>query len=133
MSGSIILGCLVGVALILLALYYSLRDSSGDSHYALKVILLGFLLGIILLIGKVAIDNNTNCSWLVNNSTTVGSTSSYNYVYTCEANDSTVANTLYNMSLWVMRLVSAYLILVFAFDVISYFGGKRKKKIEGDE
>lgn len=134
MSQAVILGCLLGVAGILLVMFYLMRDSSGSAKYALQVILLSFLLGIVVLIGKLAVDNSTPCAWLVANSTVVNSTqTSYDYSYTCGVSNSSVSSTFYSITLWVMRLTAAYLILVFAFELIEYFGSEKKKKIEGEE
>jgi hypothetical protein len=132
MSEAILLTALGVVALILLSMFIALRDSQASGVYALQIVLIGFLLGIIVLIGKVGVESYDHCSWVVNNSTTVGNTTSYGYDRVCEINTNNTATSFYKVTLWIMRLVSAYLILVFAFETIQYFGGEKKKKIEGD-
>jgi len=124
MSGSILIGGLLGVAVILIYILFKLNDKeeNGFGDYAMFIIVLGFLLGILILLGKTAVDYEDNCGWLVNNSTTNGSTTSYSYAYTCSENTNTTANTFYELTLWIMRLTIAYVVIAGAFQIISYFG-----------
>lgn len=128
MAGSILVASLIGVALILvyLAIKLTERDSSGLGDYAILIILIGFLLGILLLLSKSAVDYEDNCGWLVTNSTTSGSSTNYSYDYVCEENPNTTANTFYNLTLWVVRLVIAYVIIGFFFQLFEYFGWWKK-------
>jgi hypothetical protein len=122
MAGAILVASLGISAAILLFLYYKVTDRSDGKHYAMQVILLSFLLGIILLLGKVAIDYEDNCAWNVANSTRVNGVDIYNYTYTCSENTNNTARTFYNITLWITRLVAIYLLMTFAFELIAYFG-----------
>jgi hypothetical protein len=81
---------------------------------------------VVVLLGKVGVDYEDNCSWLVNNSTTSGATTSYNYVYDCSENTNSTASTFYGVTVWIARLTAAYLLLTFAFELITYFGMIKK-------
>lgn len=133
MSEAILLAGLTIVAAIILVIFITLRNSEAVGLYALQIILIGFLLGIIVMIGKVSIEGYDHCSWLVVNSTTSGSTTEYSYDYLCDVNTNSTAGTFYEITLWIMRLTTAYLILAFAFEAIEYFGGKKKEKLEGGD
>jgi len=128
MAGSILVASLIGVAIILvyLAIKLTERDSEGIGDYAILIVLIGFLLGILLLLSKTAVDYEDNCGWLVNNSTTSGSTTSYQHIYQCSENTNTTANSFYNLTLWVIRLVVAYIIIGFFFQLFNYFGWWKK-------
>lgn len=128
MSGTVLVASLIGVALILvyLAIKLTERDSSGIGDYAILILLIGFLLGILLLLSKTAVDYEDNCGWLVNNSTVTGNTTSYNYAYTCSENTNNTATTFYNLTLWIVRLVTAYVIIGFFFQLFNYFGWWKK-------
>ena len=131
MSEAILLSGLAIVGAMLLILFLALRDTDLGGVYALQIVLIAFLLGIIVMIGKVGVESYDHCSWLVANSSSSGNTTSYGYTWTCEANTNSTATTFYESTLWVMRLVSAYLVIAFAFETIAYFGGKKKDKLQG--
>ena len=128
MAGSILVASLIGVALILvyLAIKLTEKEDSGLGDYAILIILIGFLLSILLLLSKTAVDYKDNCNWLVNSSTTNGSTTNYNYNYTCSTNTENTATTFYKLTLWVVRLVMAYVIIGFFFQLFQYFGWWKK-------
>lgn len=129
------------VAVILLILFIIIRQldlgNGTTTQYmimnALQLILIGFVLGIVVMVGKVGVESYDNCSWLVLNSTTSGNMTSYGYDYQCETNTNGTASLFYQMTLWMMRLITLFMILAFAFDTIQYFGEQKKRKIEGEE
>lgn len=131
MSGTILVAALGICSALLLFLFFKLGDEqkeeSGWTKYPLQIIILGFLLGMIVLLGKATLDYNDNCAWLVNNSTSLSnSTTSYQYSYSCSTNTNTTASAFYQLTLWIMRLVTAYLVLAFAFELILYLGWWKK-------
>lgn len=130
---AVLFGSMTVVCLILFIIFYLLKDTAGIGRYAMQVVLLGFIIAIVVLFGKLGIDDSQNCEWIVNNSTVVGNTTNYNYDWYCEAGTSTVGSTFYNLTLWIMRLTIAYIILAFAFEAIEAWTGKKKKKIDGEE
>ena len=133
MGGSILVASLAVVAGILLWLFNSLRDGEGKSNYALQIIILSFILGAVLLLGKTAYEYKDNCAWLVNESTTSGSTTSYSYMYSCSTNSSTTPGLFYEITVWVMRLIALYVFLAFIWELIQYLSGEKKRKQEGLE
>lgn len=124
MSGTVLVSCLLGVAFIVIYLAVKLmeREEIGIGDYAALILLVGFLLGILLLLGKTAVDYKDNCNWLVANSTVSGSTTSYQYNYTCNTNTQKTASTFYNLTLWIIRLVTAYLVIGFLFTFFQRLG-----------
>lgn len=131
MGAAILLASLLGVAAILLVLFWLLRSENEQANTALQIVLLGFLLGIVVMIGKVAVVNNVQCDWVVNSTIVSGNTTSYDYDYMCSTTSDETGSLLYQISLWVMRLTIGFVILKFAFDFFNYFAGLKKKKAEG--
>lgn len=127
MAGSILVASLAVVAGILLFLYWKLSSEADSSaRYPLQVIVFAFLLGIIVLLGKVGYDYKDNCAWLVNSSTVVGSTTNYAYTYNCSTNTNNTANVFYDVTLWIARIITIYVFLTFAFEVINFFAWRKK-------
>lgn len=126
MSGGVLVASLGITAAILLFLFLKLGEEqetrSGWTRYPLQILVLGFLLGTLVLLGKTAYDYKDNCAWLVSNSTVSGGFTSYGYGYNCSENTQNTASTYYQITVWVMRLVIAYLVLVFVFEFILYLG-----------
>ena len=126
MSGTILVASLGILAAILCFLFWKLSDETGDKRFPLQVIIFGFLLGVIILLGKAAVDYQDNCSWLVNNSTTVGDLTTYGYSYQCSANPNTTAITFYSATVWIARITTIYLFFAFAFELFEWFAWKKK-------
>jgi len=127
MSGTILLGGLGIVAAILCFLFWKLsQEIDGGSRYPLQVVVFFFLLGIILLIGKVSVDYKDNCEWLLNNTVIVGNTTNYNHTYQCNTNTNGSQSIFYTITLWIFRITSAYLFFTFAFEAINYFAWRKK-------
>lgn len=121
MGGAILVTSLLGVAAILLIIYQVL-DRKSENQYAFKVILFAFILGIILLLGKTSVDYSNHCELLLANATVAGSITTYDYGYFCIENTNTTALTFYEITLWIARILIAYLVFAFAFEAIQYFG-----------
>lgn len=127
MAGSILVASLGLIAAILLFLFWKLSEETGNNYkYPLQIMMFGFLLGVIVLLGKVAVDYEDNCSWLVNNSTTSGATTSYQYTYACSENPNNTARTFYSVTVWIARIVTIYLFFAFVLEVMNYFAWKKK-------
>ena len=127
MSGTVLIAALFAAELVLIALFFKLSGEEGNKHFLLKVLFLGFIVGILILIGKVGVDYNDNCAWLVQNSTVSGSTTSYGYDYTCSVNTNNTAQIFYQVLLWFARFIGIYLffyIVIAAYKAISGVLGK---------
>lgn len=103
-------------------LFFKLNSTEDNKHFLLQLLLLGFVLVIVVLIGKAALDYKDDCSWVVANSTTSGGYDIYNYNYQCHTNDKTTADTFYKITLWIMRIVAIYIFLYFVYEVLVSFG-----------
>ena len=122
MSGAILINSLAIVGALLLILFFKLNEAEDKKHFLLQLLLLGFVLGIIVLAGKTALDYKDDCSWLVNNDTVTGDTTSYNYTYQCHTNENNTASIFYNITVWVMRIVAIYILLYFVYEILVFFG-----------
>lgn len=118
MSASILLGAIALVAFLLVYLMVKL----DEGLYPVKILLLFFFFGSLLLMGKVTLDNNDYCSWNVANSTVSGSTTTYEYERECATNEHTTAFTFYNGLTWFVRIISILLFVFFIYKVLEYFG-----------
>ena len=117
------------VGLILVFLFFKLgsNEQGEEKHYFLQLLLLFFILGVVVLLGKVGLDYKNPCAWLVANDTTLGNTTSYQYTYQCGTETNTTANTFYNLTVWIMRIVATYTCLYFLWELLVFFGIIGKK------
>jgi len=105
-----------------------------DKHFLLRLLLLGCLFGVFILVGKVGLDSMTQCTVEVSNSTVDGGVTSFEYEQFCFETPETTGLTFYKLTLWIVRLISAY-ILVYLFyeiflwlrDLIKGIRGRSKK------
>lgn len=122
MGGAILINSLAVVGVLLVILFFKLNDSEDKKHFLLQLLLLGFILGIAVLVGKTALDYKDDCSWLVMNDTISGDYTVYNYDYQCHENTNTTAETFYKVTTWIMRIVAIYIFLYFVYELLVYFG-----------
>ena len=93
------------------------RDGEGQSkHPIIQILILAFIASLMLIAGKVALDDKDNCAWNVVNATVSGDTSTYGYEYQCSTNPNESAGIFYKMITWFAYFLSAYL---FVFIVMS--------------
>lgn len=126
MSSAVLIGGLGVVALILMLLFFKLSDDPDKKHFFLQVLFLGFIVMVIVLIGKASYDEKDHCSWLVANSTTSGSTTSYSYDYTCETNTQTTASLFYRLTTWIMYITIVYIGLYYAYETFMFVAFRKK-------
>ena len=118
---------LIGLGITTFALMYMFfklgqNTSKDNNHFPLQLLFLFLILSCFTLIGKVSLDDKDFCSWNVVNSTTIGSTTEYSYLYQCSPNPNTTADTFYRVSVWIFRLVGFYVFLYVLYWVLRYFG-----------
>lgn len=119
-------------ACILVYMFFKLKESDNDGEgdvgsAVIRLLIISLLVGSILVIGKVALDDYNNCAWLVSNSTVSGSVTSYGYDYTCSVNSNNTAQIFYQVLLWFARFIGIYLffyIVIAAYKAISGVLGK---------
>jgi hypothetical protein len=117
---------------MLLFMFFKLRsDGQEKEHFFLQLLVLGFLLGVFLLIGKVGLDDKDFCSWNVANSTASGDVTSYVYHYDCEVNTNTTSDTFFVSITWLVRCVVIYVFIFFFLDLLKRFGVIKSKGDEG--
>lgn len=127
MSATPLIMGLAVVAGILCFLFWKLGQDPDKKHFLLQVLFLSFIVFVIVLLGKASYDYKDNCSWLVANSTSSGSTTSYEYTYECDANDNATHSSFYNLTTWIMRIVVIYLFLYYSYEVFMYFSSRGKE------
>jgi hypothetical protein len=116
---------LIGIGLVMFGLIYMFfrlgdKAEDGNNHFPLQLLMLFLILSCFTLIGKVTLDDQDFCSWNVINSTTNGATTTYGYDYQCETNPNSTADIFYKTSLWIFRLVSAYVIIYLMYYVLRW-------------
>jgi len=148
---------------ILSYLFIKLGERDG-THFVLQLLILGFIMGVLLLVGKATID--ANCEMKLNETKSIYEygdnftdyhwdsyipedypifhpnddtaflfhvDTTYHYAKVCETDNT--ENTFYKLMLWFNRIVVAYIILYFIYEVLIHFGkiGRMGKKKEEDE
>lgn len=115
---------------MLLFMFFKLRSDGQESeHFLLQLLVLGFLLGVFVLIGKVGLDDKDFCSWNVANSTVSGDVTVYDYDYECSTNTKTTSTNFYSLITWLIRCVVIYVVLFFFYDLtkrLGWIGGKKR-------
>lgn len=120
MGGGVLVAGLGVVGVLLILLFFKLGEREDEKHFVLQMFFLAFIVFVMVLIGKTAIDYKDDCDWHMSNSTVVGNITSYDYVYECNVNTNSTSSTFYDMTVWIMRIVVIYLFLYFAIEVF-YF------------
>lgn len=122
-SIAVIIGAGVVAALLLFMIFkLGERSDPKERHGILQLLLLFFFATMIMLVGKSVNDEANYCNWNVANSTVAGSTTSYNYVYDCSANDNSTNTIFYKSMLWFVRLFATYIVIYFIYSVLLYAG-----------
>ena len=105
-----------------------LTDQEAPNHFILQLMILFFILSAVVLVGKVSLNSNDDCSFEVINSTIVGNTTTYAHDYVCVSNPSTTALTFYKSTLWFMSLILSYIFIYFIYEVLKFEGWVVPKK-----
>ena len=108
---------------------------NGNTHVLLQILLLGFILAGIVVIGKASLDDSGKvCDWLVNstNLNTVTNVTSYTYDYSCVSTSEGTGQTFYKLTVWIMRLIGIYILCYLVYVVLVYFGYIGQKKGRDD-
>jgi len=119
MINSAILMFGVGIVGVLLA--YMFFKFENQNHEILRLLLLGCMISIFVLIGKVGLDSGNSCDLVLNNTYEVNTTIYFNYSTVCY--DNTEANTgvtFYKLTLWIVRLISAYITVYLIWYVFKW-------------
>ena len=65
MSNYILLASIGVFSFLLLFMFFKLGENKEKNHYILQLIILGFLMGLFVIIGKNAIDEKDYCIIIV--------------------------------------------------------------------
>jgi hypothetical protein len=113
---------IIGMGIVGFLLAYLFFQGEDKTHLLLRILMLGALFGIFVLIGKAGLDSNTSCELLVNASVVDGNSTSFTYEPVCyQITQSNTASIFYNITLWIVRLISLYLVIYFIYEVFKWF------------
>ena len=162
MSLLLLLSVLVTI-IILLVLFVKLGDSDKTEHWVLQFLVLGFIVGLVIIVGKIGLDSNQICNWNMNDTSTVNnytfgcynstghliynlsnctanaeplllnSYTNYSITYDCETSSSQTGFTFYKTILWFVRVVAAYIIIFFIVEIYRFFWLKNRRKNDRSE
>jgi hypothetical protein len=122
------------VGFLLIFMFFKLGENE-KKHYLLQLLMLGFILGIFVLIGKAGLDTNdySYCSWNMKNYTmTGGNVTNMNYAFECPSNPPSTAGTFYKTTTWIMRVTIIYLFIYYFYELMMYFGLIKRKGGDGE-
>ena len=114
---------IIGVAVIcflILYVMFNLRTKDQAFNVMFQVIGLAFFLGLIILIPKVAVDDEQFCNVVVENATVSGGQTSYDYTRLCFDNPNDTSTTFFVAITWFVRIVSALFALYFGYHVLKW-------------
>jgi len=104
-------------------------QSLPQEHFLLKLLSLLFIMGILIFIPKIALDQNVNptCENVVNSTTVSGNITSYTYSLKCDVTptNSKTPESLYKSTTWYIRFFWGY---IFVFLNWYFWLGKIVKK-----
>lgn len=115
------------VGFLLAYLFFNFgKDEISQKHYLLRLLLLGCLFGVFVLIGKAGLDSNTTCELVHNYSFIdhIHGNDFYEYkeydVVCYESDPNKTSNTFYVLTLWIVRLISSYILVYLFYEIFMY-------------
>lgn len=113
MSLELILGLTLGGFSLI---YFS--ASLEKDHFALRLLMIFFFLYLFTLIPKAALDNETTCAMMVNQTVVSGNMTNYTYSPQCVTVNSSAAETFFRLAQWLLRIVSIYLFGYLIYEIL---------------
>ena len=122
MVDSILMAGLGIVGFLLAYLFFNFgKDEIGQKHYLLRLLLIGCLFGVFVLIGKVGLDSSNVCELVVTGSYENSTVIHYDYDTVCyDSTENNTHNTFYLLTLWIVRLISAYIMVYLFYEIFTY-------------
>lgn len=117
------------VGLLVSYLFFKTGTEVYDKHFLLRLLLLGVLFGVFVLLGKAGLDSTQTCDLVLNgsfenHSATPNVTTTFSYDTVCYDNtQSTTGFTFYKLTLWIVRLLSAYILIYIFYEVFIWLSG----------
>lgn len=112
------------VGLLLAYLFFKSNDDKGiGGHFLLRLMLLGCLFGVFVLLGKAGLDSTQSCELVTisefdDNTHPNNTTKTFFYDTICYSNtEANTGLTFYRLTLWIVRLISAYLLIYFFYEL----------------
>ena len=133
MANIVLLVGLGFIGFLLAYLFFNFgKDEISQKHYLLRLLLIGCLFGVFVLIGKAGLDSTQTCNHVLSNMTLVenNTVELYDYETLCyESDPNNTAKTFYVLTLWIVRLISAYILVYLFYEIFIYMrniiSGKR--------
>lgn len=121
------LGLILGVGIFsFLICYFSFK--LDDKHHLLRVLGLFFFVFSLILLPKVAIDNNNYCNIEISNTTIQGNITSYEYVYFCSPNTNTTDTAFYKLVIGFVSSFAMYVLVYLSYFVLEFAKNSIGKK-----
>jgi len=111
------------VGFLLSYLFFKTDKDNSKAHLLLRLLLLGCLFGVFVLLGKAGLDSANNCDLVINRTVDLDDglgnhNVSYFYDTVCYSNtEANTSLTFYNLTLWIVRLISVYLLVYFFYEL----------------
>jgi hypothetical protein len=113
---------IIGMGIVGFLLAYLFYQGEDKTHLLLRILMLGALFGIFVLIGKAGLDADTSCELVVNSTLVEDNLTIFSYDPVCyQITSSNTASTFYKVTLWIVRLISLYLVIYFIYEVFKWF------------
>ena len=127
MSYAVLIAGLGIIGFLLAYLFFKFEDKQ---HELLRLLLLGCLFGVFVLVGKVGLDSNNRCELLLSNQTVSDGVTVFEYESLCyEVSESNSGLVFYKLTMWIVRLISGYLLVYLFYYIFKWFSrlvsGKR--------
>jgi len=111
----------LGLAALFSYMFFKFGENTGSEHVVFQIILFGLITACIAILGSASFEA-TNCDFIPVNSTTTGSTVSYDFDRVCATTPNPGSQTFLEFSVWAVRLFNLYLVFYILFRILSAFG-----------
>jgi hypothetical protein len=112
------------VGLLLAYLFFKSNDDKGvGGHFLLRLMLLGCLFGVFVLLGKASLDSSESCELVMtgqfdDNTHPNNTIKTFSYDVVCYSKtEANTGLTFYRLTLWIVRLISAYFLIYFFYEL----------------
>lgn len=118
------------IAFVCAYILFKIKDSDNPAVSSLQPLFFFMVMASFIIIGSASYQSTEQCVYLVNESVTVGSTSTYTYDYQCQTVAENAGSWSYRLPLWFGYLGSGYVIIYFLYLMINLYkktrGGERE-------
>lgn len=121
-----------GIVVLIIVVLYTIsrmRFKYKELNVGLQILGIGtILIMLLVLIPKIAMDDNSFCAITPDNITKNGDNTSIDYVRTCFDNPNTTSTSFYKWNLWIFRIVIILSGIGFIISMILLLNKIRLKK-----